>query len=62
MYPWHGRIAPNSTGHKVGLLALGGTAMSLYEKIMVAIAIITLVYDILSDLLRSRKKATMSKK
>ena len=30
--------------------------MSLYEKIMVAIAIITLVYDILSDLLRRRKK------
>ena len=30
--------------------------MSLYEKIMVAIAIITLVYDILSDLLRRWKK------
>ena len=30
--------------------------MSLYEKIMVAIAVITLVYNILSDLLRRRKK------
>ena len=51
-----GGLPPNSTSRKAGLPVLGGTAMSLYEKIMVAIAIITLVYDILSDLLRRRKK------
>ena len=33
---------------------LGGAAMSLYETLMVAIAVIKLIYDILSDLFRRR--------
>ncbi|MBR1404788.1 MAG: hypothetical protein IJ558_11515 [Treponema sp.] len=56
MHPWHGRIAPELDQSQDWITDFGGSAMSLYEKIMVAIAIITLVYDILSDLLRRRKK------
>jgi hypothetical protein len=31
-------------------------AMNLYEKIMLALAVITLIYNIFSDLLHKRKK------
>ena len=51
-----GGLPPNLTSNKTGIHNLEA-AMSLYEKAMLAIAIITLIYDILSDLLRRRKSS-----
>ena len=51
-----GGLPPNSTSRKTGILGFGGTAMSLYEKIIAVSTVFKLVYDILSDLLRRWKK------
>ena len=50
-----GGLPPSSTGAEPDYRKKEA-AMSLYEILMVAIAIVRVVYDILSDLLRRRNK------
>lgn len=50
-----GGLPPSSTGAEPDYRKKEA-AMSLYEILMVAIAIVRVIYDILSDLLRRRNK------
>ena len=51
-----GGLLPKLDWPKGWITFFEGTAMSLYETLMVALAIIKLIYDILSDLFRRRNE------